>query len=118
MPRPEATPPLDPEELVRVELTRARVEDGALIARIADIDTYGNLALDADHRDLKRAEFKLGAAIAVRHGSRRATGKLARTFADARPGGLILYQDAGGALAGAVKGGGPRPLFGARPRGE
>jgi S-adenosylmethionine hydrolase len=106
--------PLEPEELVRIELSRARVEDGALIARVADIDTFGNLALDADHRDLKLAELKLGGPIAVRYGTRRATGVLARTFADVQHGSLLLFQDAGGALAIAVNGGDARALLGAR----
>jgi S-adenosylmethionine hydrolase len=110
----DAGAPVDPGELVRVELTRARVEGSALIARVTDIDTFGNLSLDADHRDLKRAELKIGGRISVRYGSRRATGVLARTFADVQPGSLLVFQDAGGALAVAVNGGDARALLGAR----
>ena len=92
-----------------------RVEEGALIARVADIDTYGNLSLDADHRDLKRRELKIGRP-GSRCGSarRRATGVYARTFADVHAGSLLLYQDAGGSLAVAVNGGDARALLGAR----
>ncbi len=110
----DAGTPLDPDELVRVELSRATVEEGVVIARVTGIDTYGNLSLDADHRDLKRAELKIGGRIAVRYGSRRATGVLARTFADVQPGSLLLFQDAGGSLAVAVNGGDARALLGAR----
>jgi len=110
----DAGAPMDPGELVRVELSRARVEDGALIARVTEIDTYGNLALDADHRDVKRAELKIGGRVAVRFGTRRASGVLARTFADVDPGSLLVYQDAGGSLAVAVNGGDARALLGAR----
>ena len=81
---------------------------------MADIDTFGNLALDADHRDLKRAQLKMGGPVAVRFGSRRATGVYARTFADVHAGALLLYQDAGGSLAIAINGGDARALLGAR----
>ncbi len=110
----EAGPPLDPDELVRIELSRARVEDGALIARITERDAYGNLALDAVHRSLARTSLKIGTPIAVRLGGRRATGVFARTFADVRAGGLLLYEDAGGSLALAVNGGDAGALLGAR----
>jgi S-adenosyl-L-methionine hydrolase (adenosine-forming) len=110
----DAGTPLDPDDLVRVELSRARVEEGALIARVIDIDVYGNLALDADHRDVKRAELKIGGRVAVRFGTRKAPGVLARTFADVQAGALLVYQDAGGSLAVAVNGGDARALFGAR----
>jgi S-adenosylmethionine hydrolase len=110
----EAGAPLEPGELVAIELTQARVEDGAVVARVIDRDSFGNLALDAVHRTLARTPLKIGMPIAVRVGGRRAPGVYARTFADARPGGLLLYEDAGGALALAVNGGDAGALLGAR----
>jgi S-adenosyl-L-methionine hydrolase (adenosine-forming) len=110
----DAGPPLEAEELERVELTRARVENGALIARVVDVDTFGNLALDARLRDLKGTDIRLADAIAVRAGGRRSSGVFARTFADVRRGGLLLYEDAGGSLAVAVNGGDAGALLGAR----
>ena len=106
--------PLEPDELVRIELTRARVEGGALVARIIDRDGFGNLALDAVHRNLARTTLKIGTPISVRLRGRRASGIYARTFADVRTGGLLLYEDAGGALALAVNGGDASALLGAR----
>jgi S-adenosylmethionine hydrolase len=110
----DAGPPLESEELERVELSRARVEDGALIARVVDVDTFGNLALDARLRDLKGTDIRLADAISVRAGGRRSSGVFARTFADVRRGGLLLYEDAGGSLAVAVNGGDAGALLGAR----
>jgi S-adenosyl-L-methionine hydrolase (adenosine-forming) len=112
-PLAEAGAPLEPEELERIELSRARVEDGALVARIVDVDTFGNLALDAGLRDLKGTDIRLADPIAVRSGGRRSPGVFARTFADTRRGGLLLYEDAGGSLAVAVNGGDARALLGA-----
>jgi S-adenosylmethionine hydrolase len=110
----EAGAPLEPDELVRVALSHARVEGGSLIARVTERDGFGNLALDAVHRNLARTSLKIGTPIAVRLGGRRASGVYARTFADVRPGGLLLYEDSGGALALAVNGGDAGALLGAR----
>src|SRR5436190_6684039 len=35
--------PLEPDELQRVEIAAARVERGALVARVVDVDTFGNV---------------------------------------------------------------------------
>ena len=110
----EAGPPVDPDELVRIELTRARVDGSALVARVAETDGFGNLALDARLGDLEGTEIRLGDAIAVRRDTRRAPGVFARTFADVARGGLLLYEDGGGALAIAVNGGDAAALLGAR----
>jgi S-adenosylmethionine hydrolase len=109
----EAGAPLEPAELERVELTRARVRDGALVARVVEVDTFGNLALDARLRDLKGTDIRLADAIAVRAEGRRSPGVFARTFAEVKRGGLLLYEDAGGALAIAVNGGDAGALLGA-----
>ena len=114
----EAGPPVEPDELVRLELSRARVEDGGLLARVVEADGFGNLALDARLRDLKGTEIRLGDPIAVRRDTRRAPGVFARTFADVERGGLLLYEDAGGALAVAINGGDAGRLLGARPGDE
>jgi S-adenosyl-L-methionine hydrolase (adenosine-forming) len=113
-PLAEAGAPLEESELERVELTQATVEDGALVARVIEVDTFGNLALDARLRDLKGTDIRLADPIAVRSGGRRSPGVFARTFADVRRGGLLLYEDAGGALAVAVNGGDAGALLGAR----
>jgi S-adenosylmethionine hydrolase len=113
-PLAEAGTPIEPGELVGLELSRARVEYGALVARVVETDGFGNLALDARLRDLKGTEIRLGDPIAVRRDTRRAPGVFARTFADVEPGGLLLYEDAGGALAVAINGGDAGRLLGAR----
>jgi S-adenosylmethionine hydrolase len=113
-PLAEAGAPLEPGELVRLETSRARVEDGALVARVTGADGFGNLALDAAHEDVAGTELRLGRTLSVRHGGRRAQGVYARTFADVRRGGLLLYEDAGGALALAVNGGDAAGLLGLR----
>ena len=114
----EAGAPLEPDELVRIELTRAHVEECTLVARVVETDGFGNLALDARLRDLKGTDIRLGDAVAVRRDTRRAPGVFARTFADVAQGGLLVYEDAGGSLAVAINGGDAGRLLGAVPGDE
>src|SRR4051812_23983186 len=111
-PLAEAGVPLDPAELAAVELSRARLDGDVLVALAVGADVFGNVALDAGHADLAGSPLRLGRPIAVRAGGRRVLGVYARTFADARAGGLLLYEDAGGALALAVNGGDAAGLLG------
>jgi S-adenosylmethionine hydrolase len=113
-PLAEAGPPLEPAELVMPEPTRPRLEDGALVAHVVGTDTYGNATLDATHADLLDRGLRLGDPFAVRAGARRVRGTVARTFADVRTGGLLLYEDSGGSLALAVNGGDAAALLGLR----
>ncbi len=85
----EAGDPLDPAELVRLELPRARVEQGGVVAHALHADRYGNVVLDAEHGDLAGSGLRLGRAITV-NGRR---GLYATTFADVPEGGLLLYED-------------------------
>ena len=108
----EAGRPLEPDELVRLDMPAARVDDGALVTVATGRDRYGNVALAAGHAELAQAGLLLGRRIAVRTGNRRVLGVVARTFADVMPGALLLYEDAGGALALAVNGGDAAALLG------
>src|SRR5689334_20373051 len=80
-----AGPPLDPGELVRLPRPVARAEPGVLAAAVTGADAFGNIALAADQGELAAAGLVLGDPVAVRAGSRRLLGVVARTFADAAP---------------------------------
>jgi S-adenosylmethionine hydrolase len=100
---PEAGQPLDPAELVRLELPSPRIQDRWLIAHALYLDRFGNVQLDAQHADLERSGLKLGRAVRIRDPSGQShTCPFVRTFADAEPGGLLLYEDAHRRLAVAV----------------
>jgi S-adenosyl-L-methionine hydrolase (adenosine-forming) len=85
----EVGEPLDPAELVGLELPRARATDGGLVAHVLQADRYGNVVLDADHADLAGSGLRAGRAITVN--GRPAL--FATTFADVPPGDLVLYED-------------------------
>jgi S-adenosylmethionine hydrolase len=113
-PLAEAGAPVEPAELVVPEPSRPRVEDGVLVAHVVGTDTYGNATLDATHADLMERGLRLGEPFAVRAGARRVRGTVSRTFAEVRAGGLLLYEDSGGALSLAVNGGDAAALLGLR----
>jgi hypothetical protein len=97
-PLSEAGEPLDPVELVELELPRARLTETGLVAHVLHADRFGNVMLDAAPEDLDAAGVRLGDAVAV-DGVRAAC---ATTFADVPPGGLLLYRDADGAPSLAI----------------
>jgi S-adenosyl-L-methionine hydrolase (adenosine-forming) len=100
----EAGEPLAPEELIALELPRPRADEQALVAHAIYVDGFGNVQLNADHRDLARAGLKLGHAIVLESPrlERARAGHYVRTFADARPGEMIVYEDAYRMLAVAI----------------
>jgi S-adenosylmethionine hydrolase len=111
----EAGDPLDPGELVPLELPRARLQDGWLVTHVLYVDRYGNLQLDADHGHLEGAGLRLGRAVQLRDPSGQTHRcPFARTFADAEPGELLMYEDAHRRLAVAVSRGDAGGRLGAR----
>jgi len=94
--------PLDPGTLVRLPKLRPRRDGAALVVHVAEVDGFGNVALDAVRGDLPRRD---GDALALTTADAAATATLARTFGDVAPGALLLFEDSGGALALAVNGG-------------
>jgi S-adenosylmethionine hydrolase len=113
-PLASAGTPLDPGELVALERSQPRQEEDALVAHVVAIDSFGNVILDAVHGDVLERGLRLGDAVAARADARRVRGVVARTFSDVAAGGLLVYEDAGGALALAVNGGTAAALLGLR----
>lgn len=99
----EVGDPLDPAELVTLELPQARREDGELVAHVRYVDGFGNIQLDARHEDLDGSGLKLGhVALIAPDRERVVTAQYARTFADVGRGELLLYEDSARRLSVAV----------------
>lgn len=88
-PLAEVGEPLDPDVLVQLELPRARVVRGCIVAHVLHADRYGNVMLDVEHEDLASSGLVLGQAVTI-NGQR---AMYATTFADVPVGGLLLYED-------------------------
>jgi S-adenosylmethionine hydrolase len=94
---------IDPGGLVALDLPAPRREGDVLVAHAVAFDGYGNVMLDASGADVAR-----DVTIAGRRVVRGAT------FGDVPEGGLLLYEDASGALALAVNHGSAREELGLR----
>ena len=99
----EVGDPLEPAELISLDLPVATMQDGALVAHVRYVDGFGNLQLNAGHEDLAGSGLKLGHIALVAPDSERAlAAQYARTFADVGRGELLLYEDAARRLSVAV----------------
>jgi S-adenosyl-L-methionine hydrolase (adenosine-forming) len=98
----DAGDPVDPGELRTVALPAPRLEDGAVLAHALAVDRFGNVALDLTHDDVPSTGLRLGAAVEIRTSGERYLARLVGTFADARPGEVIVYEDAYRSLAVAI----------------
>lgn len=102
--------PLDPAELVTLSVPSATVGGGALVAIVVGVDRFGNVQTAATHADAETLGLGLGdeVTVAVRPGvgpmgfGPGSVARRARTFADAAPGELIVFEDAAQRLAFAV----------------
>lgn len=93
VPLPELGPPLDPESLIRLDLPEPAVVDGAIHATFLYVDSFGNIALNLDRDDVEALGILSGMRVELELAGERYYAVMARTFADARPGDVILYED-------------------------
>jgi S-adenosylmethionine hydrolase len=108
----DAGDPCDPDDLVRLELPRPRVEDGEIVAHVLATDRFGNLQLDVTHDDLAGSGLRLGRRLELEAGTDRYPAHYAVTFADVPGGDLLVYEDAYRSLAIAVNRGSALDVLG------
>ena len=101
----ELGPPLPPAELVRLEIPLPDVGSASLRATILYVDRFGNMQLNLTAADALSAGMSPGMRVELALPLERYYAVVASTFADARPGELILYEDSYGSLAIAINGG-------------
>jgi S-adenosyl-L-methionine hydrolase (adenosine-forming) len=114
----DAGDPLDPAELTVVALPEPRTEDGALVAHAVVVDRFGNVSLDLAHDDMADTDIKLGATVEIEAAGERYLATYAQTFADVRPGELLVYEDAYRTLAVAINRGDAAGTLGVKPDAE
>lgn len=104
----EAGEPIDPDDLVTIEMPLARAEAEEIVAHAVSVDRFGNVMLDVEHEELASFGLRLGHPMVV-------NGRpcvYATTFADVPAGGLLVYEDAYRTLALAVNRGSAAELLG------
>ena len=89
----ELGPPVDPEGLVRLDLPELVIADGSIVATLLYVDSFGNIALNLTRDDVEDLGIVSGARVELELSGERYYAVMARTFADARAGDVILYED-------------------------
>ena len=111
----ELGPPVEPASLVRLELPAPEIEDSMIRATVLYVDRYGNVQLNLARADVERAGVVPGRRVELDLGFERYYATAARTFADARAGDIILYEDAYENVAVAITDGNAAEMFSIRP---
>ena len=93
VPLDELGPPLDPDALVRLDLPRPSFSEDRIEATMLYVDSFGNIALNLTRDDAEHAGVVPGTRVELELAGERYFAVMARTFADARPGDVILYED-------------------------
>jgi len=105
-------PPLDPDVLARLDIPRPDVGSARIHSTVLSIDRFGNIGLNLDRSHLDEAGVVPGTRVELLAGPERYYAVAARTFADARPGDIILYEDAYRNISIAINGGNAAAMFG------
>jgi S-adenosylmethionine hydrolase len=107
-------PAVDPGELRRLEVPEPAIGETRIRATVLYIDRFGNVALNLNAEQLSRVGIDPGARVEVEVGFERYFALAARTFADARMGDIVLYEDAYANIALAINRGSAAQMFSVR----
>jgi S-adenosyl-L-methionine hydrolase (adenosine-forming) len=92
----EVGPAIDLEGLRRIAVPAAHLEAGTILAQALDVDRFGNVALNVRGADLDGCGLEGGARVEIAAGDGRYFAVRATTFADVRPGEMVVYDDSSG----------------------
>jgi S-adenosylmethionine hydrolase len=86
--------PLPVDGLRRMGIPAAQLNGALLTSHVLRTDTFGNLILDASGEQLVALGAQLGEVLTLEHAGAHHSAAYAATFADVRPGELLIYEDA------------------------
>ncbi len=89
----ELGPPISPDALARLDLPEPELGAHRIRATVLFVDRFGNITLNLRREHLDEADVVPGKRVELELGTERYYAVAARTFADARAGDLILYED-------------------------
>jgi S-adenosylmethionine hydrolase len=108
-------PPVDPDALVRLDLPGPEIGISRMRATILYVDAFGNIQLNLTREDMERVGVVPGTRLELELRRERYYATAARTFADARAGDIILYEDAYRNISVAINRGSAAEMFAAVP---
>jgi S-adenosylmethionine hydrolase len=107
-------PPVASDALVRLDIPRPEIGTSRARATVLYVDRYGNMQLNLAREEMEEIGVAPGTRIELECRGERFYAVAARTFADARPGDIILYEDSYRNIAVAISGGNAAEMFAAR----
>jgi S-adenosylmethionine hydrolase len=107
-------PALDPAGLRRLEVPEPAVGEARIRATVLYVDRFGNVQLNLNAEHLARVGIEPGSRVEVEVGFERYFASAARTFAEARTGDIVLYEDAYANIALAINRGNAAQMFAVR----
>lgn len=111
----ELGPAVEPADLVRLDLPEPEVGQSRIHATVLYVDSFGNVQLNLTTEDLEQVGIVPGSRVELVLGPDRYYATAARTFAEARSGDLVLYEDAYRNVSIAISRGSAAAMFGAHP---
>ena len=110
----ELGPPLDPDALVRLDLPQPDLGPDKIGATVLYVDAFGNIALNVTREHVAEVGIVPGTQVELELGGERFYAVAARTFADARAGDIMLYEDSYRNMSVAISGGNAGEMLHAR----
>jgi S-adenosyl-L-methionine hydrolase (adenosine-forming) len=110
----ELGPPVDPDALVRLDLPQPELRGDRIIGTVLYVDSFGNVALNLTRDHINEAGIVPGMQVELDLGGERVYAVAARTFADARPGDIMLYEDSYRNMSLAISSGNAAEMLHAR----
>jgi S-adenosylmethionine hydrolase len=107
-------PPVAPSELRRLDVPEPLVGDGRVRVTVLYVDRYGNVQVNATAADLARAGIEPGSRVEIDVGFESYFATVGSTFADVRPGDILVYEDSYWNVAVAINGGNAAEMLASR----
>jgi S-adenosylmethionine hydrolase len=85
--------PVDPGELVQLEMPKAWVHDDHLHAEVLQVDRFGNLQFDLERSQLEDIGLLNGRKLEVRVEGHRVRVPLGKSFGDVEAGEFVMIED-------------------------
>jgi S-adenosylmethionine hydrolase len=114
VPLAELGPPLAHDALVRIDVPVPALTEAAMGATVLYVDRYGNTQLNLTREHLDQAGLQPGVRVEIEVDGEPYFAVVARTFADARPGDIVLYEDSYRNVAIAINKGSAAAMLGVR----
>ncbi|HEY3018172.1 MAG TPA: SAM-dependent chlorinase/fluorinase [Gaiellaceae bacterium] len=114
VPLAELGPPIASDALARLELPQPEIGSTRIHCTVLSVDRFGNVQVNLERSHLEQVGIVPGTRVELQTGHERYYAIAARTFADARPGDMILYEDAYRNVSIAINGGNAAAMLGVK----